>query len=340
MNLSKTKRPHLRWKLAILAALAVTILAIDPQVDLWRVRGREWNGVYAYTDTDEVAYAAYFRALATGRPRRNDPYTGRDDAQGAPQPESLFSIQFLPAYIIALPARLLALSTSTAFILLMPLAAIAGTLALFWLLGIVIEDDRKASVGALAVLCLGTLVAGHGAGRMVFGDGAAYIYLPFLRRYLPAVSFPFYFIYCALIWRMLTSEDRRAAIKYATVAGLFFITLVYSYFYFWTAAIAWTALLIAFWIAAYPSKWKSLIAPLGTLSTLAVLALAPYLWLLSRRAATMDTVQALSFSHAPDVMRLPALVGIASFVALCTAVWHKRIKWRDPRALFAASFTL
>ncbi|OLE55329.1 MAG: hypothetical protein AUG51_03660 [Acidobacteria bacterium 13_1_20CM_3_53_8] len=340
MNLFKIKRPVLRWKLAVFAALAVTVLAIDPQVDLWRMRGHEWNGAYAYTDTDEVAYAAYFKALSMSRPRRNDPYTGRDDQPGAPQPESLFSIQFLPAYIIALPARVLGLSTSTTFILLMPIAAIAATFALFWLFEILIEDDRKSAVGALAVLCLGTLVAGHGAGRMVFGGGAAYIYLPFLRRYLPAVSFPFYFIYCALIWRMMTQDDRRAAIKNAVVAGLFFATLVYSYFYFWTAAIAWTALLVAFWIVAHPSKWKSLTAPLGILSALAAAALAPYFLLLSRRAVTMDTVQALSLSHAPDLMRLPTLVGIATFVALSTAVWHGRVKWREPRALFAASFTL
>ncbi len=340
MNLFKSERPVLSWKLAVMAALAMTVLAIDPQVDLWRLRGREWNGVYAYTDTDEVAYAAYFKALTDGRPRRNDPYTGRDDELGARQPESLFSIQFLPAYMIALPAKLLRLSTSTAFILLMPLAALAATLALFWLFEIVIADDRKSAVGALAVLCLGTLVAGHGAGRMVFGNGAAYIYLPFLRRYLPAVSFPFYFIYCAFVWRMMTGEEGRAKIKNAIFAGLFFAALVYSYFYFWTAALAWTLLFVLFWIAAHPSKWRTLIAPIGLLSTLASLALVPYFWLLSRRAATMDTVQALSFSHAPDLMRLPTLVGIASFVALSTAIWHGKINWRDSRTLFAASFTL
>src|SRR5207253_9032027 len=118
--------------------------------DLLRTRGHEWNGAYAYTDTDEVAYAAYFKALATGRPRRNDPYTGRDDMPNATQPESLFSIQFLPAYIIALPARVLGLSTSTIFILLMPIAAIAATLALSGLFEIVIGDDRQSAVGALA----------------------------------------------------------------------------------------------------------------------------------------------------------------------------------------------
>ena len=39
-------------------------------------------------------------------------------APDQPQPESLFSIQFVPAYLIAVPARLLGISSSTAFIAL------------------------------------------------------------------------------------------------------------------------------------------------------------------------------------------------------------------------------
>ena len=54
------------------------------------LRGAEWNGHYAYNDIDEVAYAAYLKALIDGRPRKNDPYTGRDDSPENPQPESLF----------------------------------------------------------------------------------------------------------------------------------------------------------------------------------------------------------------------------------------------------------
>ena len=81
------------------------LLALYPQFNLWHIRGKDWNGAYAYNDVDEVAYAAYLQALIDGRPRRNDPYTGRDDAPSAQQPESLFSIQFIPPYMMALVAR-------------------------------------------------------------------------------------------------------------------------------------------------------------------------------------------------------------------------------------------
>lgn len=53
-----------------------------------------------------MAYASYLKALIDGRPRKNDPYTGRDDSADHPQPESLFSIQFAGPYTIAILARI------------------------------------------------------------------------------------------------------------------------------------------------------------------------------------------------------------------------------------------
>src|ERR1051325_363719 len=100
------------WRFGFVAAVALTILALYPQFNLWYLTGKDWNGTYAYNDIDEVAYAAYLKALMDGRPRRNDPYTGRDDREGAPQQESLFSIQFLPPLVVAKVARTLGLSLS------------------------------------------------------------------------------------------------------------------------------------------------------------------------------------------------------------------------------------
>ncbi len=113
----------IRWRLGLCAGLALAVLALVPQFHLWAVRGATWQGSYVSFDFDEVAYASYLNALIAGRPRRNDPYTGRADAPGAPQPESLFSIQCLPAYALALPARALGLSAADAFIIVRPLAA-------------------------------------------------------------------------------------------------------------------------------------------------------------------------------------------------------------------------
>ncbi|HEX8423915.1 MAG TPA: hypothetical protein VF634_10915, partial [Pyrinomonadaceae bacterium] len=90
-----------RWRLGLLAAVAMTLLALLPQAHLLRARSDNWHGAYASFDGDETAYAAYLNALIAGRPRLTDPYTGHDDEARAPLPESLFSIQFVPAYALA-----------------------------------------------------------------------------------------------------------------------------------------------------------------------------------------------------------------------------------------------
>src|SRR5438876_4589038 len=95
----------LRWRFGIIAGLFLTIFSLYPQFMMIYLRGSEWDGNYAYNDIDEVAYAAYLKALIDGRPRKNDPYTGRDDSAENPQQESLFSIQFAGPYSIAIPAR-------------------------------------------------------------------------------------------------------------------------------------------------------------------------------------------------------------------------------------------
>src|SRR5213595_2949263 len=121
----KEEAASIRWRWGIVAAVAMMILSFYPQLHFWAVRGSEWNGSYAAMEGvgDEIAYSAYINALIDGRPRRNDPYTGRDFRDSAPQKDSLFSIQFVPAYLIALPARALGISAATAFIALSPLAA-------------------------------------------------------------------------------------------------------------------------------------------------------------------------------------------------------------------------
>src|SRR5215211_6740265 len=96
----QTEQTKLRWRLGVLAGISMMILALYPQLNLWVMRSSDWNGAYAYNDVDEVAYAAYLQALIDGRPRLSDPFTGRDDAPGLKQPESLFPIQFIPPYAI------------------------------------------------------------------------------------------------------------------------------------------------------------------------------------------------------------------------------------------------
>ena len=68
-----------RRRYGLLAATAVTLIAIAPQLYFCFLRGSQWNGGYAQTHGDESVYAAYLNSLIDGRPRRNNPYTGRDD---------------------------------------------------------------------------------------------------------------------------------------------------------------------------------------------------------------------------------------------------------------------
>ena len=116
----------------MLAGIIVSGMAIYPQIRLREMRGEEYNGAFATYDLDEMAYASYLQALIDGRPRKNDPYTGRDASDAQPQPESLFSIQFVTAQLAALAARIAGLSTSE----MMPLISIFS--AFFYSVGIVL----------------------------------------------------------------------------------------------------------------------------------------------------------------------------------------------------------
>jgi hypothetical protein len=339
-NPLQVKPTKLRWRWGLLAAAAVTLLSLVPQIDLWLARGADFQGEYAYIDTDEVAYSAYVNALVDGRPRRNDPYTGRDDREGAPQPESLFSIQFIPAYMVALPARILGLQTSSTFIALIALAAFASSLMIFRLVWEVTGREHLAAVAVLFVLCLGTLAAAQGAVRPLFGAFPAYDNLPFLRRYLPALPFTFYFLFCLFVWRALNKAERKLPWRSVFAAGVCFVLLVFSYFYLWTAALGWLACLVILWLIVRPAGWERTLLSFSVIGAFALLALVPYFILLSNRSQTMDKVQALTASRAPDLFRSPELIGFACLIALAMGARRGLVKWKETPTLFAASFAL
>ena len=326
------------WKWGVWAAVAVTLLSVCPQLLMWDIRGREWNGSYAQLNGDEWFYSAYVQALIDGRPRRNDPYTGRDDGPGHSQPESLFSIQFVPAYLIAVPARLLGISSSTAFISLGILAPFFSCLAIFWLIANLTQDRKLAAAGSVVVLCFGALAAGEGAIDLLSSD-FQYAFLPFLRRYEPAAPFPLFFLFCVFVRRSL-GTDRRLPLAWAVAAGLVLDILIFSYFYLWTSAVAWLACLALLWFIAYPGNLRKDASSFAAILLLAGAALVPYLVLLLRRPATMDSGQKLTLSHAPDFLRIPELLGLAVIALMVFGVVRRRINWRAPESLFAASFAL
>lgn len=323
------------WHWALWAAIAVTLLCLCPQLVMWATRGREWNGAYAQVHGDEWIYSAYVQALIDGRPRRNDSYTGRDDRPGETQPESIFSIQFIPAYVIAIPARIFGASSSTAFIITGILNAFFSCLAIFWLLRLLTDDERIAAAGAVVVLCCGALAGGQGLVRLI-ETHAHYIYLPFQRRYAPAVTFPLFFVFCGLVWKSLT--DKRQ-LSFAVAAGASLAVMLFSYFYLWTAALAWLAGLALIWLVAR-REWKRSLLSFGPIFVLFIAAAVPYSILVSRRLRALDTGLKIQGAHAPDLLRAPELVGLAVIALLVYGCVRRVVNWRAPETLFAASFGL
>lgn len=329
------------WRWGVLAALGMMLLASWPQINMWIARGHNWQGSYVSVQGDEVAYSAYINALIDGRPRRNDPYSGRDDTPEQPRPESLFSVQFVPAYIVALPARILKVSASTAFIALIAITAIASTLAIFWLLLTLTGDSKLAATGAIITLCLGTLVASQGEARVLLGLPIIFDdYFPFLRRYQPSVTFPLLFVLFGAVWHALRSDARKTIAVWSLTAGFIFAALVFSYFYLWTAAAAWLASLGIIWLVVRPAEWRRVATVFGVIAACAIAALVPYFILLTHRAAETDASVLIISSHAPDLLRVPELLSLMVLAILAFQAKRGKVDWRAGKILFTVSLAL
>jgi len=314
----------------LLAAFVLAVITLIPQFHLWYVRGSEWNGSCALLDPDELAYQAYTNALIDGRPRRNDPYTGIDGGSF----ETLFSIQFLPPYVVALPARLLNVSVDTAFIVLLPLVIFATVFALWKLLFELTGNTLLAAVGAMCVVSLG-IVAAHSPIQIIRGFETGYDPFPFLRRYIPSVPFPIFLAMTLFVWRALTKK-----VAWAILAGLSLVLLIYSYFFLWTAAVAWIFTILALWFIARPVDRIKVGVVSGIIAALGVPALVPYLWMLSNRASGMDTGQLLEATRAPDLVRAPEIYGALIVCLFVYQIIRKVKSFEQPNILFALSFAI
>ncbi len=170
---------RISWRFGIIAGIFVAVFALYPQMKLIYNRGGEWQGNYAYNDIDEVAYASYLRALIDGRPRKNDPYTGRDESPETPQPESLFSIQFAAPYAVAIPARIFGIGAPWAMTLAGAFAGFFAALAIFWVIARITGNSWFAMMGSLVVIAGGALAAGEGAiGEILRLAVISYPYFP------------------------------------------------------------------------------------------------------------------------------------------------------------------
>lgn len=330
----------LRWQFGIIAGIFLVIFTLYPQFKMLYLRGDDWQGHYAYNDIDEVAYASYVKALIDGRPRKNDPYTGRDDSPEHPQPESLFSIQFAAPYTLAIPARILGINAPWAMTLGGALAGFFAALACFWLVGKLTDDSLFAMAGTLVILAGGAIMAGEGAIGEITGWSYAYPYFPAFRRYIPAVPFAAFFAMIALVWSLITSEDERKRIIYCVLASFCFAFTVFSYFYTWTTAAAWLGCVFILWLIVRPEGfWRDFKAFLA-LGFGCLLALIPYAILLSKRSHTMDDVQLLVNTHAPDFWRVPEYISFVVLIVLALGIALKKILIKERETLFALSFAL
>ncbi len=330
-------RRKIRWRWGLLAALAMSLLSLYPQIDLWLTRGAEGQGAYASMFYDEDIYAAYINGLTLGRSRYTPPLQV-DSAK--PQHESEFSIHAVPAFLVVLLARVTGATVSQTFIVLTPLMAFLATLMIFYLLVLMMGDEILAAVGALAILILGTPASRDSVlFEWLLGRRVASGFFLFLRRYQPAIIFPAFFGYISLIWLTFTAERRKA--WYAAMgAGAVFAALIFSHFYLWTSALAWLACLLLVWLTARRAEWSVVIKRLIPIALFAVPALALYAMMLTHRSAVTDEVLLLDFTHAPDFYRAPEWIGAIVILLLIWGVRKGRLDWPQPIVLLTSSLAL
>ena len=344
----------LRWQFGIIAGLFLAVFSLYPQFKMFYLRGADWNGHYAYNDIDEVAYASYLKALIDGRPRKNDPYTGRDDSPQDPQPESLFSIQFAGPYTVAIPARIFGIGAPWAMTISGAVAAFLTALAIFWLIGMITGDSLYAMAGSLIVLCGGALFAGEGAIGEILGTSYSYPYFPGFRRYIPAMAFPAFFMLVGLVWKLLNRETREknekerntqsafslSPLLLVSLSSLAFGYCVFTYFYVWTTAAAWLGCVGLCWLVVRPDGFWRDLKILAGLGGGCVLFLLPYAYLLSQRSHTMDDVQMLVLTRTPDLTRVPEIISFAVLFVIAIGILLKMLALRERGTLFAISLAL
>jgi len=308
------------WYLGVFIALVIGVIASLPQLHARLLWGQQWNGSFVSYYFDEPAYLVYVQALIDGQPRRTDPYAGLDDR--AQQSESLFSIQFLPAYALAIPARTLGLSSSEAFIALRTISAFGTALALFWFLQTLTRNPKAAALGTLIVLCLGSYAGSPKPVRSLIELQSAGFDFPFLRCYVPALPFPIFFVFCTAVCKALARRGRLKSAAWAGLAGVCFGALVFSYFFLWTTAAAWLICLLLMRIIYSPQSRPRSLAAAGVIGAVALCALIPYTLLLLQRSPSMDAAQLLSNSRFPDLSHRSEFLAIILLIVLAHVIRH------------------
>jgi hypothetical protein len=237
-----------------------------------------------------------------------------------------------------LPAKLVGINASTAFIFLTIFSAALSALFIFWLLVSVTGDNLLSAAGVFAVCCLGAAVAYQGELR-AWADGNILVdYMPFLRRYQPGFAFPLFFLFCALVWRSLNAAGRRSSVLYSTLSGVVFGLLVFSYFYLWTAAAAWLAIVYGLNFVWNRDARANLWRHAAIVGTFAAATLIPYFSFIADRSPNIDAIQLLATTHMPDLKSPSMVFGLLVLFAVVVLALLGRIDMRSPRTLFTLAF--
>lgn len=325
----------MKLRLGILVGIFMAFLSLYPQIYFQIKRGDNYNGATFYYDFDESAYASYLQALIDGRPRKNNIYQGGEEPT---KNENLFSIQFASAYLAAIPARILGLNSETAFLAISVLVSFFSSLAIFIFLFQITKNEALAAIGTLFILIFGANAGGASILKETFGFGASAFYLTFLRRFTPAVVFPFIFLLLSSVWMGLQSTKTQTKILFAFLTTLCFAVLVFGYFFFWTAILAWLVGLFClnFLLQKENRNWQFWLMILVGV----ILSLIPYFWLLSDRNPTTDASQVLEHTRKIVLLRPTLIVGLFVLFITGLAIRFKWIELKNQTTIFIISFAV
>lgn len=326
------------WKYGILVGIFFALLSLYPQFYLEYRRGDSYNGAAFFYENDETAYAAYLQALIDGRPRKNDVYSGG----GAPQAyETFITIQFIPAYAVAVPARLLGINSEKAFLFVSAICALLTSLAVFGFVYKVTKNAKFSAVSVLFILILAPVASGISFLKGFFGLGPSAFFLTFERRYTPAVVFPLIFVIIAAVWVGLKKSNTKAARFYALLAGTSLCLLAYSYFFIWTAMLGWifciAALCFLFQTQNRKKQFTNIWIPIVSVL---VIGCVPYLFLLLGRYEATDSAQILEKTRTVVSLRPTLIYGCIILLATLFFIKAGYLNLKKPITLFVISFSI
>lgn len=127
---------------------------------------------------------------------------------------------------------------------------------------------------------------------------------------------------------------------YSVAAGMLLVVMVFSYFYIWTAAVAWFACVSVLWIVFRRDDFRRLAVTASVVGGITAVAVAVFFMMLQQRNPLLDQGQLLVSTRALDLFNQPEVIAFIALVVLGRAAWQKLVDVRSPLVLFTFSFTL